>query len=67
MNMAAVNMRANNKGVFSFGKPHTQFITQPVSLLWGYLSRFKGLPDLVGDNIIFFLLSSAFGLVNSLR
>lgn len=31
MNMAEVNMSVNNKGVFAFGKAHTQLITQPIN------------------------------------
>ena len=64
--MEAVNVSTNYKSVLPFGKPHTQLITQPVSFLRGYLAWLKRLPDLVGDNVIFFLLPSAFGLVNPL-
>ena len=66
MNMAAVNMSANDKGVLAFGKALTQFIAQPVGLLWGYLARFERLPYLIGYNVASFLFSAAFGLVNSL-
>lgn len=59
-------MRADNKGVLAFGKALTQFIAQPVGLLWGYLARFERLPYLIGYNIVFLLLSAAFDLVNSL-
>lgn len=59
-------MSTDDKGVLAFGKTLAHFITQTVSFLWGYLSRLKGLPYLVGQNVIFLLFPAAFGLVNPL-
>ena len=51
MNVRPVGMRSNDEGMPAFGRCQSQLITDTVCFLSGDLSRFKGLPDLIGDHI----------------
>ena len=51
MNMLLVGMRRDRESMLSLGKAHRKFIAGSVRFLRCDLSRFKGLPDLVGYHI----------------
>ena len=48
-----VRVRCHYKGVLALGKAHSQFVAYLVSILCGNLSRTKGLPYLIGNDIAF--------------
>ena len=51
MDVLAVCMGGNEKGVLSLCPAHSRFIAHPVCLLRGDLSRTEGLPDLIAEHI----------------
>ena len=51
MDVCPVCMCRNRKRVFSLRDRHRELISDPVCLLRGNLSRFKGLPDLVSNDV----------------
>ena len=51
MDVLAVCMGGNKKGVLSLCPAHGRFIAHPVCLLRGDLTRAKGLPDLIAQHI----------------
>ena len=51
MDVLAVCMGGNEKGVLPLCPAHSRFIAHPVCLLRGDLSRTEGLPDLIAQHI----------------
>ena len=51
MDVLAVCMGGNKKGVLSLCPAHSRFIAHPVCLLRGDLPRTEGLPDLIAQHI----------------
>ena len=51
MDMGFVRMSGDSKRVLSLREAHSQFVPQPVGILRCDLSRLKGLPDLIRDDI----------------
>ena len=51
--MLFVDMGADDIGVVALGKPLGKLTAQAVCFLRGDLARREGLPDMVGDHIIF--------------
>ena len=64
VDVLAVGMRGNEKGVSALCPAQGGFVAHPVCLLRGNLPRYKGLPDLVAQHVgISLLLSARDGLV----
>lgn len=64
MDIGGVGMGGYNKGVAAFRPAHTELVADTVCFFGCYLSGFKGLPHLVGDNIrVRFLLLACRGLI----
>ena len=53
MNVMLIGMGAYDKGVLPFRKPHGQFIPQPVRFTGRDLARYKGLPQMIRDHVVF--------------
>ena len=51
MNMRLIRMSRYDKSMIAFGKSHGGFITYLIRFLRCDFSRFKGLPDLISDDI----------------
>ena len=64
MDMLFVDMGADDIGVFAFGKPLGKLTAQAVCFLRGDLAGDKGLPQMVGNDII--LAAHSAGLLDVL-
>jgi hypothetical protein len=51
MDMVAVDMRCDEKGVFAFCPAHSRFVSYAVGFLRRYFAGNKRLPDLIAQNI----------------
>jgi len=54
MDVLAVGVSTNDKGVLPFEKPAGKFITDPVRFFGGQFSRLERLPYLISDDILSF-------------
>ena len=59
MDVLLIGVRGNDKSVPPLRPAHSQFIADTVCLLRGNLARIEGLPYLIAQHIIFFLLFPA--------
>ena len=59
--MLFVHMSADDKSVFPFRQRHSQIIADFVRQLRRDLSRFEGLPQMVGDHIMLLLIAPGDG------
>ena len=57
MNMRLIRMSRYDKSVIAFGKSHGGFIAHLIRFLRCDFSRFKGLSDLISDDIAFWVSS----------
>ena len=51
MNVSPIRVGRHNERILTFGKTESELIANPVGFLRSHFSRFKGLPDLVGNHI----------------
>ena len=53
MDVRFINMSADDKGVLALGKPFGKLLSQPIGFLGGDLAGTEGLPDMIGNHIVF--------------
>ena len=57
MNVRFINVRTNNKSVFSFEKARSKIIANLICFFRCDFSRFERLANLIGDYIVLFVFS----------